>query len=89
MNEIDEKTFRKAIRATHGADAQLVRRERVVERFEGETVWVGRGTGIQAPGPPRGVSVLRLGGGRTGDGRARGAAGQIGGGRGKGVDHGR
>ena len=52
MNEIDEKTFRKAIRATHGADAQLVRRERVVERFEGETVWGGgRSADLRAPRP--------------------------------------
>ena len=41
MNEIDEATFRKAIRATHGADAQLVHRQPVVERFEGEVVWEG------------------------------------------------
>ena len=41
MNEISEAAFREAIRATHGAKAQLVRRERVVERFEGETVWEG------------------------------------------------
>ena len=41
MNEIDEAEFRKAIRATHGSDAQLVRRERVYETFEGETVWEG------------------------------------------------
>jgi hypothetical protein len=41
VNEIDIATFRKAIRATHGADAQLVHRQPVVERFEGEVVWEG------------------------------------------------
>ena len=52
MNEIDEATFRKAIRATHGADAQLVRRERVDEWFEGEPVWEGEVLVFQLQGHP-------------------------------------
>ena len=41
MNEKPLSYFEKAIQATHGAKAELVRRERVVERFEGVTVWEG------------------------------------------------
>ena len=41
MNELSLDGFRHAIRQTHGADAQLVARERVDERFEGEPVWQG------------------------------------------------
>ena len=41
MNEISEAEFRKAIRATHGSETQLVGRERVDERFEGDPVWQG------------------------------------------------
>ena len=41
MNEIDIATFRKAIRATHGVNSQLVGRHSVVESFEGEVVWEG------------------------------------------------
>jgi hypothetical protein len=41
MNEISEAIFREAIRATHGAESQLVHRERVVEVFDGEIVWEG------------------------------------------------
>jgi hypothetical protein len=33
--------FRRAIRKMHGVEAQLVRRERVVQHFEGELVWQG------------------------------------------------
>jgi hypothetical protein len=33
--------FEQAIQATHGVPSELLRRERVVERFEGETVWEG------------------------------------------------
>jgi len=41
MNEAPIQAFREAIRATHGADAQLAQRVRVREEFEGETVWEG------------------------------------------------
>ena len=41
MNDIPLVQFREAIRATHGAQAQLAARERVSETFEGETVWEG------------------------------------------------
>lgn len=41
MNDIPEAVFRKAIRATHGVEAQLTGRERVHETFEDETVWEG------------------------------------------------
>ena len=41
MNEIPLKTFREAIRATHGIEAELAERLFVVETFEGETVWEG------------------------------------------------
>lgn len=41
MNEVHESTFLMAIEATHGAQAKLAKRVRVVERFEGETVWEG------------------------------------------------
>jgi hypothetical protein len=34
-------TFVRAIAETHGAKARLSRRERVVERFEGEVAWEG------------------------------------------------
>jgi hypothetical protein len=53
MNEIDVATFRKAIRATHGADAQLVHRQPVVERFEGEVVWEGEVLVFQLQGHPQ------------------------------------
>jgi len=41
MNEISLEQFSEAIRATHGASAELAARERVHETFEGETVWIG------------------------------------------------
>jgi len=41
MNEASEATFRKAIKATHGADSRLIARERVDEYFEGDPVWQG------------------------------------------------
>jgi hypothetical protein len=41
LNEKPISYFAQAIQATHGAKAELVRRERVVERFQGETVWQG------------------------------------------------
>jgi len=41
MNDVPVPTFHEAIRGTHGAEAQLIGRERVVETFQGETVWEG------------------------------------------------
>ena len=41
MNEKSISYFEKAIRATHGAKATLIRREVVLERFKGEVVWQG------------------------------------------------
>jgi len=52
MNEIDEATFRKAIRATHRVDARLVHRQPVVERFKGDTVWEGEVLVFQLQGHP-------------------------------------
>jgi hypothetical protein len=41
VNYIAISEFEHAIAETHGARARLARRERVVERFWGETVWEG------------------------------------------------
>src|SRR5262249_705496 len=41
MNDLPTSAFERAIRATHGANARLLRREHVLERFEGKTVWIG------------------------------------------------
>ena len=41
MNEIPLVQFQEAIYATHGAQAQLVSRERVCESHDGEPVWEG------------------------------------------------
>ena len=41
MNEIPLATFERAIQATHGAKARLLRTVRVDETFEGEPVWSG------------------------------------------------
>ena len=41
MTEIPLEKFAEAIRATHGASAELAGREHVTETFEGETVWEG------------------------------------------------
>ena len=41
MNAIPIPEFEHAIRATHGVRSQLRERVRVVETFEGETVWEG------------------------------------------------
>ncbi len=41
MNELPLEGFQHAIRQTHGAEAELVTRERVSETYEGELVWKG------------------------------------------------
>jgi hypothetical protein len=41
MNESPLVELQQAIRATHGADSRLVKRERVVEKFQGEIIWQG------------------------------------------------
>jgi uncharacterized protein (DUF1330 family) len=40
-NQIPISRFEEAIQATHGARSMLLRRQRVVERFHGKTVWDG------------------------------------------------
>ena len=42
MSELHIEGFQRAIRQTHGAKAQLLTRESVVEEFEGEIVWEGK-----------------------------------------------
>ena len=41
MNSVPVSGFQQAIRATHGAEAELAHRVDVVETSEGETVWEG------------------------------------------------
>ena len=41
LNELSLDGFRHAIRETHGSECQLVGRERIDERFEGDPVWQG------------------------------------------------
>jgi hypothetical protein len=52
MNEAPLSTFERAIRATHGAGSNLVARERVTERFKGETVWQGEVLVFELQGHP-------------------------------------
>ncbi len=52
MNEKPLDYFQQAIQATHGAAAQLAARERVVETFEGETVWEGEVLVFELEGHP-------------------------------------
>jgi hypothetical protein len=52
MNELPLQGFAEAIRATHGAEARLLARERVVERFQGETVWEGEVLVFELEGHP-------------------------------------
>lgn len=52
MNEATLETFQQAIRATHGAEARLLARERVVETFEGETAWEGEVLVFELEGHP-------------------------------------
>ena len=52
MNEADLSSFEQAIHAMHGADASLIRRERVHEQFEGETVWEGEVLVFKLSGHP-------------------------------------
>jgi hypothetical protein len=41
VNDLPTSAFERAIRATHGAKSRLLRREHVLERFQGKTVWMG------------------------------------------------
>ena len=41
MNELPLESFQHAIRQTHGAEAELISRERVSETYEGHPVWKG------------------------------------------------
>jgi hypothetical protein len=52
VNEAPIPKFKEAIRATHGAGSKLVGRERVVERFQGETVWEGEVLVFELVGHP-------------------------------------
>lgn len=52
MNKASLETFQKAIRATHGAEARLVARERVRETFQGETAWEGEVLVFELEGHP-------------------------------------
>lgn len=55
MNEKPLSYFEKAIQATHGVKAELSRRERVVERFQGEIVWEGEVLVFALQGHPSAV----------------------------------
>ena len=52
MNDQPIATFQKAIRATHGVEAELASRERVHETYEGETVWEGEVLVFELQGHP-------------------------------------
>ena len=52
MNELGEQGFQRAIAATHGSAARLAGRERVVETFQGETVWEGEVLVFELEGHP-------------------------------------
>jgi hypothetical protein len=52
MNERPIAYVEGAIRKTHGAGSKLVARERVVERFQGETVWEGEVLVFELQGHP-------------------------------------
>ncbi len=41
MNELPNKTFQKAIQATHGCRSERIDTVHIVETFKGETVWEG------------------------------------------------
>ena len=41
VNEFSPEAFEDAIKETHGAKAQLLTLEPVIEKFEGKTVWEG------------------------------------------------
>lgn len=52
MNDVPISAFQQAIKATHGADAQLVERVRVVEDFQGSRVWEGEVLVFELVGHP-------------------------------------
>ncbi|MGH0033026.1 MAG: hypothetical protein ACQGVC_24820 [Myxococcota bacterium] len=52
MNDAPISAFQQAIRATHGAEAELAGRERVVETFEGQVVWEGEVLAFDLTGHP-------------------------------------
>ena len=68
MNELSLDGFRHAIRKMHGSECQLVGRQRVHEILEGETVWQGEVLIFDLLAAR--VGLLRMGGGRPGDGDA-------------------
>ncbi len=52
MNERPIADFKRAIRETHGASAELIDWARIVETFEGETVWEGEVLVFELEGHP-------------------------------------
>jgi len=52
MNELTEAQFRKAIRETHGADAEFTDKSKVQEQFGGATVWEGEVLVFELQGHP-------------------------------------
>ncbi len=58
MNELPIAGFQKAIKATHGAAAELVGREYVIETFEGEEVWRGEVLEFAITGHPEAKRVF-------------------------------
>ncbi len=52
MNELPIADFKRAIRETHGASAELIDWARIVETFEGETVWEGEVLVFELEGHP-------------------------------------
>ena len=52
MNDVPLSNFQEAIRATHGAEARLLSREAVNERFEDQPVWEGEVLVFELEGHP-------------------------------------
>lgn len=52
MNDASLETLRRAIFATHGADARLIDRVAVDEHFDGEPVWQGEVLVFELAGHP-------------------------------------
>ncbi len=52
MNELPIADFKRAIRDTHGASAELIGWARIVATFEGKTVWEGEVLVFELEGHP-------------------------------------
>ena len=70
MNELSVDEFSKAIRATHGGDAGLIRRVSVQETFKDQTVWEGEVLIFRLHGHPTARKCYAWSRGRSRDGRA-------------------